>query len=118
MKAIRLHHRGGPEAFVYEEAPQPHPGADEVLVRVHAAAVTPTGVSNREGATLRPAAELVRTGLVAGLAVRAPTGRAQPRFPSRPVWWPRLPPPSLKPPRARATHGNHAFGASAGGGSC
>jgi NADPH:quinone reductase-like Zn-dependent oxidoreductase len=42
MKAIRLHHRGGPEAFVYEEAPQPHPGADEVLVRVHAAAVTPT----------------------------------------------------------------------------
>jgi NADPH:quinone reductase-like Zn-dependent oxidoreductase len=42
MKAIRLHHRGGPEAFVYEESPQPHPGADEVLVRVHAAAVTPT----------------------------------------------------------------------------
>jgi hypothetical protein len=42
MKAIRLHVRGGPEAFVYEEAPQPHPQAGEVLVRVHAAAVTPT----------------------------------------------------------------------------
>jgi NADPH:quinone reductase-like Zn-dependent oxidoreductase len=42
MKAIRLHHRGGPEAFVYEEAPRPHPGADGVLVRVLAAAVTPT----------------------------------------------------------------------------
>ena len=42
MKAIRLHARGGPEAFVYEEAPQPRPGEGEVLVRVHAAAVTPT----------------------------------------------------------------------------
>ena len=42
MKAIRLHARGGPEAFAYEEAPQPRPGEGEVLVRVHAAAVTPT----------------------------------------------------------------------------
>jgi NADPH:quinone reductase-like Zn-dependent oxidoreductase len=42
MKAIRLHARGGPEAFVYEEAPRPHPEEGEVLVRVHAAAVTPT----------------------------------------------------------------------------
>jgi len=42
MKAIRLHTRGGPEALVYEEAPQPHPHAGEVLVRVYAAAVTPT----------------------------------------------------------------------------
>jgi NADPH2:quinone reductase len=42
MKAIHLHTHGGPEALVYEEAPQPHPQAGEVLVRVHAAAVTPT----------------------------------------------------------------------------
>lgn len=42
MKAVRLHSRGGPEAFVYEQAPMPRPGAGEVLVRVHAAAVTPT----------------------------------------------------------------------------
>lgn len=42
MKAIRLHTRGGPEAFVVEEAPRPSPGPGEVLVRVHAAAVTPT----------------------------------------------------------------------------
>ena len=42
MKAIRLHSRGGPEALVYEEAPLPQPKAGEVLVRVHAAAVTPT----------------------------------------------------------------------------
>jgi NADPH:quinone reductase-like Zn-dependent oxidoreductase len=42
MNAIRLHTRGGPEALVYEQAPTPRPGAHEVLVRVHAAAVTPT----------------------------------------------------------------------------
>ncbi len=39
MKAIRIHGRGGPEALVYEDAPQPHPGPGEVLVRVHATAV-------------------------------------------------------------------------------
>ena len=56
MKAIRIHTRSGPEAFVYEDAPQPHPGEGEVLVRVYATSVmwqeptwtetwkTPTGV--------------------------------------------------------------------------
>ena len=42
MKAIRLHRRGGPEEFVCEESPEPQPGAGQVLVRVRAAAVTPT----------------------------------------------------------------------------
>lgn len=42
MKAISLHARGGPESFVYEDAPRPRPGKGEVLVRVHAAGVTPT----------------------------------------------------------------------------
>lgn len=45
MKAIRLHTRGGPEAFAYEDAPQPRPGDGEVLVRVHAAGVIPTELS-------------------------------------------------------------------------
>ena len=45
MKAIRLHARGGPEAFNYEDAPQPRPGAGEVLVRVHGAGVIPTELS-------------------------------------------------------------------------
>ena len=36
MKAIRLHGRGGPDRLVYEDAPQPHPGLGEVLVRVYA----------------------------------------------------------------------------------
>jgi NADPH:quinone reductase-like Zn-dependent oxidoreductase len=45
MKAICLRSRGGPEAFAYEEAPQPRPGEGEVLVRVHAAGVIPTELS-------------------------------------------------------------------------
>lgn len=39
MKAIRMHGRGGPDRLVYEDAPQPHPGQGEVLVRVYAAGV-------------------------------------------------------------------------------
>src|SRR5215475_14406241 len=42
MKAICLRVRGGPEAFAYEEAPQPPPGEGKVLVRVHAAGVIHT----------------------------------------------------------------------------
>src|ERR1700754_3200375 len=42
MKAIRLHGAQGAEAFVYEDAPRPSARAGEVLVRVHATAVTPT----------------------------------------------------------------------------
>lgn len=40
MKALRAHCRGGPETLVYEDAPRPVPAAGEVLVRVHAAAIT------------------------------------------------------------------------------
>ena len=39
MKAIRIHGRGGPDHLVYEDAPQPHPGSGEVLVRVYATGV-------------------------------------------------------------------------------
>src|SRR5215831_5347418 len=39
MKAIRIHGRGGPDHLVYEDAPQPHPAAGEVLVRVYATGV-------------------------------------------------------------------------------
>jgi NADPH:quinone reductase-like Zn-dependent oxidoreductase len=57
MKAIGLTTRGGPEALAYtESAPTPRPpGAGEVLVRVRAAAVTPTELlwdptwTNRDG---------------------------------------------------------------------
>lgn len=40
MMALRAHTRGGPEQLVYEQAPKPTPGEGEVLVRVHAAAIT------------------------------------------------------------------------------
>src|SRR5215467_15295311 len=43
MKAIRIHGRGGPDHLVYEDAPQPHPGPGEVLVRIHATGVFATG---------------------------------------------------------------------------
>jgi NADPH:quinone reductase-like Zn-dependent oxidoreductase len=42
MRAIRLHQVGGAESLLYEEAPKPSPKDSEVLVRVHATAITPT----------------------------------------------------------------------------
>jgi len=42
MKAIRIYDRGGPDHLVYEDAPQPHPGPGEVLVRVYAAGIIAT----------------------------------------------------------------------------
>jgi NADPH:quinone reductase-like Zn-dependent oxidoreductase len=42
-KRLKIHTlRGGPEALAYEDAPRPEPGDGEVLVQVHATAVTPT----------------------------------------------------------------------------
>ena len=40
MTALRAHHRGGPEQLVVERAAVPVPAAGEVLVAVHAAAIT------------------------------------------------------------------------------
>ena len=40
MTALRLHPPGGVESLRYEETPVPTPGEDDVLVRVHAAAIT------------------------------------------------------------------------------
>ena len=40
MLALRAHTRGGPEVLVYESAPRPTPGDGELLVAVHAAAIT------------------------------------------------------------------------------
>jgi len=37
---LRAHTQGGPEVLVYESAPRPTPGNDEVLIAVHAAAIT------------------------------------------------------------------------------
>jgi NADPH:quinone reductase-like Zn-dependent oxidoreductase len=40
MRALRAHHRGGPEQLVYEQAPNPSPGDDDVLIDVEAAGIT------------------------------------------------------------------------------
>jgi NADPH:quinone reductase-like Zn-dependent oxidoreductase len=40
MLALCAHTRGGPDVLVYESAPRPTAGDGEVLVEVHAAAIT------------------------------------------------------------------------------
>ncbi|SBS76047.1 Zn-dependent oxidoreductase, NADPH:quinone reductase [uncultured Mycobacterium sp.] len=40
MTALRAHRRGGPEVLVVERAPVPVPASAEVLIEVHAAAIT------------------------------------------------------------------------------
>ncbi len=49
MKAVRIHTYGGPEVLTYEEAPLPTIAADDILIRVHAAAVNPVDWKIREG---------------------------------------------------------------------
>lgn len=49
MKAVSIYSYGGPEVLVYEDAPRPHPGEGEVLVRVHAAGINPVDWKIREG---------------------------------------------------------------------
>src|ERR1700733_5733787 len=40
MMALRAHARGGPEKLVYESVRRPDPSSGEVLIEVHAAAIT------------------------------------------------------------------------------
>ncbi|HEX6452855.1 MAG TPA: NADP-dependent oxidoreductase [Trebonia sp.] len=74
MMALRAHARGGAEQLVYEAAPAPVPGPGEVLVAVHAAAITFAELTWDESWTTRdgrdrtpiiPAHEM--SGTVAGL---------------------------------------------------
>ncbi len=49
MKAIRIHEFGGPDILKYEDAPQPIPAADEVLIKVYASGVNPVDTKIRAG---------------------------------------------------------------------
>jgi NADPH:quinone reductase-like Zn-dependent oxidoreductase len=49
VKAIRIHEDGGPEVLHYEDAPDPEPQADEVLIRLHAASLNHLDVWVRKG---------------------------------------------------------------------
>ncbi|HXD06578.1 MAG TPA: NAD(P)H-quinone oxidoreductase [Burkholderiaceae bacterium] len=49
MTAIEISRPGGPEVLVPARRPIPHPGKDEVLIRVHAAGVNGPDVQQRKG---------------------------------------------------------------------
>lgn len=49
MKVVRIHSYGGPEVAFYEDASRPEPAADEVLIRIYAAAVNPVDWMIRNG---------------------------------------------------------------------
>lgn len=49
MKAIRVHHPGGPEVLALEEVAEPRPGAGQVRVRVEAAGVNFIDTYQRSG---------------------------------------------------------------------
>jgi NADPH:quinone reductase-like Zn-dependent oxidoreductase len=49
MKAVRIHEDGGPEVLRYEDAPDPEPGPDEVLIQLRAASLNRLDLWVRNG---------------------------------------------------------------------
>ncbi len=49
MKAVRIHHFGGPEIMKIEEIKIPAPAADEILIKVYASGINPVDFVIREG---------------------------------------------------------------------
>jgi zinc-binding alcohol dehydrogenase/oxidoreductase len=70
MKAIRIHEDGGPEVLRYEEAPDPSPGAGEVLIELRAASLNHLDLWVRKGLPSVPKPRILGAdgaGVVAGL---------------------------------------------------
>src|SRR5215472_13351202 len=49
MKLVRIHQHGDRSVLVYEDAPEPRPGPDEVLIRVRACALNHLDLFVRAG---------------------------------------------------------------------
>jgi NADPH:quinone reductase len=49
MKAARFHKTGGPEVLIYEDVPDPVPGAGQILLKVEAAGVNYVDIMGRRG---------------------------------------------------------------------
>ncbi|HTN62373.1 MAG TPA: NADP-dependent oxidoreductase [Devosia sp.] len=49
MQAVRMHEFGGPKVLHAEIVGRPEPGADELLVRIHAASINPVDYKMRSG---------------------------------------------------------------------
>jgi NADPH:quinone reductase-like Zn-dependent oxidoreductase len=49
VKAVRIHEEGGPEVLRYENAPDPEPGPDDVLIELRAASLNHLDVWVRKG---------------------------------------------------------------------
>jgi NADPH2:quinone reductase len=49
MKAARFHKTGGPEVLIYEDVPDPAPGAGQILLKVEAAGVNYVDIMCRRG---------------------------------------------------------------------
>src|SRR3954465_10711316 len=54
MKAILFDQPGDPDVLRYDDAPDPQPGAEELLVRVHATAVNRADLLQRRGGYAPP----------------------------------------------------------------
>jgi NADPH:quinone reductase-like Zn-dependent oxidoreductase len=73
VKAIRIHEDGGPEVLRYEDAPDPEPGPDEVLVRLRAASLNHLDLWIRKGLPSVPKPRILGAD---GAGTREDTGEA------------------------------------------
>src|SRR5207247_1049210 len=73
VKAVRIHQDGGPDVLRYEDAPDPEPGPDDVLVELRAASLNRLDVWVRKGLPSVPKPRILGAdgaGVVAGTGER------------------------------------------------